>query len=133
METIVIEIAAPPERVWAVMLDVEKWPMWTPSMRSVKRLDPDPLLVGSRALIRQPKFPPTLWTVTEMVTGSSFTWRNGLPGIWVFATYAVVPTATGSNVTLTLHYQGLLGKEEIDAEIPCQQNAHQFCVSALYT
>ena len=92
------------------MLDVEKWPTWTPSMRSVKRLDPGPLIVGSRVLIRQPKFPPTLWTVTEKVTGSRFTWRSGLPGMWVFATHAVVPTANGSNVTLTLHYHGLLGK-----------------------
>lgn len=110
METITIDIAAPAERVWAVMLDVEQWPTWTPSMRRVKRLDPGPLTVGSRALIHQPKLPPGLWKVTEMVAGSRFTWRSGLPGMWVFAMHTVVPTATGCQVTLALHYHGLLGQ-----------------------
>ena len=83
METIDIDIAAPPERVWAVMVDVEKWPKWTPSIRSVKRLVSGPLIVSSRVLIHQPKFPPAQWTVTEVVAGSRFTWRSGLPGMWV--------------------------------------------------
>jgi uncharacterized membrane protein len=110
VETITIDITAPPERVWAVMLDVEKWPTWTPSVRSIKRLDSGPLTVGSRVLIHQPKFPPARWTVTEMMAGSRFTWRSGLPGMWVYAKHTIVPTATGSRVTLAVHYCGLLGK-----------------------
>ena len=51
-----------------------------------------------------------IWKVTEMVPGRRFTWRSGLPAMRVFATHAIALTATGSKVTLLLHYRGLLGK-----------------------
>lgn len=109
MESIVIDIAASPARVWEVMFDVEQWPTWTSSVRSIKRLDPGPLIVGSRVRIQQPKFPPALWKITEIVPGSHFSWRSGPPGMWILATHTIIPTPTGCRVTLVLHYHGLLG------------------------
>jgi uncharacterized membrane protein len=105
-----IDIEAPPDVTWAVMSDGERWPEWTRSVTSVRRLDKGPLRVGSRALIRQPRFPPAVWTVTTLEPGRRFVWRSGMPGMWVYGDHAVEPTATGSRATLRLTYDGALAR-----------------------
>ena len=104
-----IDIAAPPGRVWEVMKDVERWHEWTASITSVKLLGSGPLAVGKRAFIRQPKVPPALWRVTELVEGSHFVWRAGMPGMWTHGFHTVEPVAGGTRATLRLDYRGLLG------------------------
>jgi len=103
------EIAAPPATVWAVMRDGERWPEWTPSVTSVKLLDPRPLAVGSRVVIRQPGFPPALWKVTELEEGRGFTWVSRAPGLRVTARHGVEPTPSGTRATLSISFGGLLG------------------------
>jgi hypothetical protein len=109
MESIVIDIAAPPARVWEVMFDVVRWPEWTASISRVQPLTPGPLQVGSRVRIHQPKLPPANWRVTELEPGIHFTWVSVAPGVRVTARHSVESTPTGSRVTLALHYHGLLG------------------------
>ena len=106
---IAVDIAAPPEVVWAVMADAERWHEWTPSVRSIRYLDPKPVRVGTRALIRQPRFPPAVWTVTELNPGRNFVWTSGAPGMRVFGHHSVDPVPCGSRATLRLYYQGALG------------------------
>jgi uncharacterized membrane protein len=79
--SVTVDIDASAERVWAVMSEVEAWPQWTPSVRSIRRLDPGPLRVGARSRIKQPRLPPTTWTVVELVDGQSFTWTATGPGM----------------------------------------------------
>ena len=105
-----VEIAAPPATVWAVMADAERWHEWTPSVRSIRLLDDGPLRVGSRALIRQPKFPPAVWKVTALDPGRSFTWKSGAPSVWVHAHHSVVPIPGGARATLKLRYDGFLAR-----------------------
>jgi hypothetical protein len=105
-----IDIAAPPDVVWAFMADTERWHEWTPSVRSIRRLDEGPLRVGSRALVRQPRFPPALWTVTAVEPGRSFTWKSVAPGLRVDAHHSVEPLDGGARATLRLHYEGVLGR-----------------------
>ena len=105
-----VDIAAPPSVVWFVMSDAERWHEWTASVRSIKLLDGYPLHVGSRAIIRQPRFPPALWKVTAIEPGCSFTWKSGMPGMWVFATHSVEPTSVGARATLSLQYHGVFGR-----------------------
>ena len=107
--SITVEIGAPPHRIWEVMSDVERWPEWTASVTSIRRLSPEPFAVGSKVVIRQPKFPPAMWVVTDIQPNRSFTWRSGAPGVYVFAHHSIEPTPTGSRVTLSLRYNGLLG------------------------
>ncbi len=93
-----IEIHAPPDRVWALMRDVERWPQWTPTVTSVRLLKRAPLAVGSRAVIRQPKLPPARWQVTELdEPGRSFTWVNSAPGIKVTGKHWVEAAGDGVN------------------------------------
>jgi len=107
--SVTVEIQASPEIVWNVLRDVERWPEWTPSMKSLRRLDDGPLAVGSRARVRQPKLLPATWRVTELEAGRSFTWVTTMPGVRATAGHRVEPRAGGSRVTLFLSFAGLFG------------------------
>lgn len=101
-------IAAPPERVWAVLIDVERWPERIPTVDSVERLDDGPLTVGSRTRLHQPRLPAAVWTVTELTDGTSFTWGSTSPGVIVSASHLVEPDAAGSRLTLAITVSGPL-------------------------
>jgi len=103
------DIDAPPDRVWEVMSDVERWHEWTASVTSIKRLDAGDFAVGSRAMIRQPKFPPARWTVVAIEPGRAFTWVSRAPGIRVTARHRVERSGTRSRATLSLEYGGVFG------------------------
>jgi len=93
-----------------VMSDTDRWHEWTPSVTSIKRLDSGPFVVGSRAVIRQPKFPSALWTVTAIDDRKSFTWSNRAPGIMVIAHHSIDANGDRSKATLSLRYEGILGR-----------------------
>ena len=101
-------VAAPADRVWAVLSDVERWPTWTASMSQVV-LD-GPLEVGAVAKIRQPKLPATAWTVTEVVPGRSFSWESKAPGSRAVGEHEITPTGDDTcEVRLMLDQTGPLG------------------------
>jgi hypothetical protein len=108
-ESVVIDIAASPERAWQAVSDVADWPRWTTSMTEVQRLDEGPLRVGSRARIKQPGLPVLVWEVTELAAGTSFTWVARTPGVVVTASHEVVATADGSRLTLGVAWTGIFG------------------------
>jgi uncharacterized membrane protein len=105
-----VDIDAPAETVWSVLTDVERWHEWTPSVRSIRRLDRGPLAIGSRALIRQPKLLPAMWKVTALEPGRSFTWKSGLPLMWVHARHSLTPSDGGTRATLHLRFEGAIGR-----------------------
>jgi uncharacterized membrane protein len=107
--SISIDIDAPAERVYEVMADIGRWHEWTPSVTSIERLDSGPFVVGSRAVIRQPKFPPALWTVTAIDGRRSFTWTSRAPGVTVVAHHSIDAAGDRSKATLSLSYDGILG------------------------
>jgi hypothetical protein len=104
-----IEIPASPDRVYAVITDIDRWHEWTPSISSVKRIDGNPFAVGTRVLIKQPKLPPALWTIDSIDPGKGFTWVSRAPGLRVTGIHTVEPAGTGSRAVLGLHYEGVLG------------------------
>jgi uncharacterized membrane protein len=104
-----IDIEAPPDRVWAAVRDIEHWPEWTPTVTSIRPLDPGPLAVGNRAIVRQPRLLPARWQITELEEGRSFTWITRGPGILVAARHSIEDAANGSQATLSLDFSGPLG------------------------
>ena len=62
-------ISAPAERVWATIIDVERWHEWTASITGAEKLEPGELKVGSKVRVKQPKLPSTVWTVTSLEPG----------------------------------------------------------------
>ena len=68
--SIITDIDASADLVFAVLIDVERWPEWTPTVTRVERLDGSalPLAISSRIRIVQPKVPPAEWTVTALAT-----------------------------------------------------------------
>jgi uncharacterized membrane protein len=110
-QRVTVEIAAPPQHVWEVLIDVERWSEWTETVTSVKRLDDGPLRLGSRATINQPKIPETGYVVTELHPGRSFTWVADSPGVTITARHDVEALpGGGSRVTLAVEQGGWLGR-----------------------
>ena len=104
-----VEIDSAPERVWEVMTDVERWPEWTASVERAERLDDGPLQVGSRARLKQPRFPPVVWVVTELDPGRAFSWTAPNVGVTSIGEHRIVPGASGGvTVKLSLRQEGPL-------------------------
>jgi ribosome-associated toxin RatA of RatAB toxin-antitoxin module len=101
-----LEIAARPEHVWALTVDVERWPSLTPTISSVERLDAGPLRVGSSARVTQPKQRPAVWTVTELEPVSRFVWSTKVGPVTMTGGHRITPTPDGCTNTLTLELSG---------------------------
>ena len=102
-----IQIAAPISRVWEVTVDVEKWPEWSPTMQSIKRLDSGQFAAGSRARIKQPALPELTWTVTSLEKETSFTWETWLLGMRMSATHKLTAAGEGTKNELSVEVGGV--------------------------
>ncbi|MFD9700403.1 SRPBCC family protein [Lentzea sp. NPDC059081] len=103
-----VVIAAPPDRVWAVVSDVARWPERIPTVDEAERLDDGPLAVGSRTRLKQPRLSEAVWTVTELTDGRSFTWVSKSPGVTITGEHVVEPHPDGSRLVLGLRIAGPL-------------------------
>ena len=104
-----VDVDAPAARVWAVLCDVERWPEWTASFRSVTLLDPA-LGVGARVRADQPRIPATVWTVTHLSEGREFSWETRGPGLRTTGRHVVEGTGDARcRVTLSITQSGWVG------------------------
>lgn len=105
-----IDIQAPPDAVWAVWSDVERWPEWTASVSRIERLERGPLAVGHRARVRQPKLPTAMWLVTKLEVGRGFEWVSSSPGAHVTGYHWIEPQGSGSRVRLGIVFAGPIAR-----------------------
>jgi uncharacterized protein YndB with AHSA1/START domain len=97
-------IDASPDHVWEILSDVERWPEWTASITSVEPLDAvdgAPFGSGSRARVKQPRFPAATWTVDEWVPGERFTWTARSGGVTTVADHELAPAPDGTTTATT--------------------------------
>ena len=99
-----IEIDAPPQLVWDVFSDVERWPEWADSFTSLVGKDGSTLAVDKRFAIKQPGMQKLVWKVTEIEPGTSWTWAHRSPGVHVIARHYVTALPGGRT----------LARQEID-------------------
>ena len=105
--SVTVNIDAPPERVFAVLCDVERWPEWTSTMTSVQRVQSGAFGVGSTAHVRQPRLRPAVWQVTEFENRRDFTWTTRSAGLCMTAAHLIEPQGgAGSRVTLSFELSG---------------------------
>lgn len=105
----VIEVTADLDRVWAVQVDVERWPEWTASVRSVRRLEPGPFTLGSTARLEQPWLRPAVWRVTEFDPPRCFAWESDSPGVHSRGEHRLTPLPDGRvRVELVVEQSGPL-------------------------
>lgn len=95
-----VEIAAPPERVWALVSDPRRMPDWSPQCRKMIVRGKGPVGVGTTTINinrRGILFWPTRAKVKEFVPNERFAFKVAENGtIW---TYELEPTATGTRLT----------------------------------
>jgi uncharacterized membrane protein len=103
-----IDVAAPIERAWEVLIDVERWPEWTASISKIERLDTGELRVGSKVRIRQPKLPRKVWTVTAIEPGREVEWSVKTPVLDTVGGHRLAAERAGCRLTLALEQNGLL-------------------------
>jgi uncharacterized membrane protein len=105
-----VAVSAPPEVVWAVYSDVERWPAWTRSVTSVEPLDGAGIEPGRRFRITQPRLPVLVWEVTEVRPGRSWRWTARSPGAVTDAWHEVALDGEATAVvTLGVDQRGPLG------------------------
>jgi len=101
-----IDIDAPPEIIWSVWSDIERWSEWTASVSKIDKLAAGPPAVGLRARVQQPKLPTTIWCVTQVQENRGFTWVSTSPGACVTGVHTIEPRSNGSRAIMTLDFAG---------------------------
>lgn len=91
-------IEAPIATVWGVLTDVERMPEWTPSMRRVRILEGDGLVVGTKVEVRQPRMPAMIWTVEEVTPLRHWRWSATSGGVVTRADHWLEPRSNAEAV-----------------------------------
>lgn len=102
-----LNIAADIDRVWDITVDVERWPILTPTITSVERLDSGEMRVGSTARIKQPGQRPAVWTVTAISRPELFEWQTKSMGMTIVGRHRLADTPSGCRNTLTVDVNGV--------------------------
>ena len=103
-----IHIAAPPERVWAILVDAPGWPDWNTTVDRVEgRIAPGEKIVVHAKISPGRSFPVT---VAGFEPNREMVWRSGMP-LGLFSgerRYTLTPRDGGTTFAMREAFTGLL-------------------------
>lgn len=105
-----IHISCPPDRVWAITIDINAWPDWVPTIQRAQVLSDEPFGVGTRAVLKQPAQPKTVWCMVACSPQAGFVWQTSGRLFRMRATHHLTPTDHGTDCYLNIRLQGPLGR-----------------------
>ena len=101
-------IAAPPEKIWALLTDAAGFPRWNSTVTSIE----GEIAQGQRLKIRVPAAPGRVFSprVTQLDPGRSMTWSDGFaPMFKGVRTYTLTPNADGTtDFVMREEFSGLM-------------------------
>jgi uncharacterized protein YndB with AHSA1/START domain len=102
-----IEVAAPPEVVWEVLTNFDRWPQWNPEVKSMS-FD-GPLAPGS--VFRWKAGPGTIVSTLEEVDPPRYVrWRGRTMSIAASHQWRLEPRADGTQVETEEAFSGVLAR-----------------------
>ncbi|MGZ8178022.1 SRPBCC family protein [Williamsia sp. SKLECPSW1] len=96
MPTVDRAMPVPARAAWDVIVDLDAWPQWGPSVSGAELDGPGPLAAGSRGRVWTPVGVPLPFEITEFDDGRAWAWRVlGIPA----TRHEVIPTGDGCVVS----------------------------------
>jgi carbon monoxide dehydrogenase subunit G len=106
-----VDINAPTGKVWTLIDRLEDWPRWMPSIRSIKRISPGSLAVGSQLSVTAnvSRIPVTLlMTITRFVPERNVVMVGKALGTKLTRFYRLEPANGKTRVTVGGEVSGAL-------------------------
>jgi uncharacterized protein YndB with AHSA1/START domain len=117
-----IDVKAPPEVVWKLLVDAEHWSSYFPAENQVKILTGEPELALGTKYTRVTVGIPCNLIVTEYVPGRRLAWstlvKDDETGSSAFHGWVITPTDNGCHVLSEETQQGSFFLEEIGRKHP---------------
>lgn len=98
MVTVSRVVSAPPAAVWKVLIDLDDWPKWGPTVAGGELTDATELGLGVHGKVYTPVGVPLPFTITEYEPGRRWAWRvAGIPA----TAHGVDPVDDGTRVWMS--------------------------------
>jgi len=96
-----VEIDAPPEKVFALVDNLEDWPQWIPSIKKIENVSGGPLREGSRIRVTAKSgiTVKLLMTITEFVPGERGVMQGSVLGTRMTRYYTFERVGEGTRLT----------------------------------
>ena len=106
-----VDIEAPPETVWSILIEAERWPEWYGGMRDVEvEGSSDGVLAEDSRMIFNTMKRDFAGTITEFAPPERLAWETVNDDLHAYHAWLIVPTETGSRVVTAESQYGKLAR-----------------------